>query len=248
MSLESHAIDLNADIGEGFPWDAPLLSRVTSASICCGAHAGDPATILETLRFANAAGVAVGAHPGFPDRDHFGRRERNCSAIEARDLVLAQVEDLSRLAARAGSVIRFVKPHGALYNQAQRDPDIADGIVAALQWLDLPLVGMPGAVLEERALGAGVRYLKEGFPERGYRTNGSLIPRGEPGAEVDYPHEVVSRAIALACRGLATLCLHGDAPRAVEWADLIREGLTNARIGVRFWGELPPPGETPSRS
>ena len=124
-------IDLNADLGEGFPWDDDLLDRVTSASLSCGAHAGDVESIRRTLRSAISRGVVVGAHPGFPDREGFGRRERETSRDEAEALVLEQVAALARLAEEVGGVIRFVKPHGAFYNQAQTDPEIASGIVAA---------------------------------------------------------------------------------------------------------------------
>ena len=129
--VQPRSIDLNADLGEGFPNDRALLDRVTSASICCGAHAGDAATIGETLRLAARAGVVVGAHPGFADRQGFGRRVQSATAGEVEHLILDQVADLKRLADLAGVPIRFVKPHGALYNQAQNDDEIARGVIAA---------------------------------------------------------------------------------------------------------------------
>src|SRR4051812_35707267 len=122
-------IDLNADLGEGCPWDEAILDHVTSANVCCGAHAGDPETILRTLRAARRRGVVVGAHPGYPDREHFGRQERAISRAEVEALVLEQLDDMERWASEVGVPVRFVKPHGALYNQAQRDPEIAAGLV-----------------------------------------------------------------------------------------------------------------------
>ena len=178
----SRAIDLNADLGEGCGNDRALLERISSASICCGAHAGDPATIRETLRAARDRGVAVGAHPGYPDREGFGRRERSVTAAEVENLILEQVARLRTLAGEEGLTIRFLKPHGALYNQAQRDGEVARGVLAAASRLGLPLLGQPGSLLESRARGHGVRFIAEGFPDRRYRDDGSLVPRGEPGA------------------------------------------------------------------
>ena len=213
MSPQGTAIDLNADLGEGFPWDMPLMTRVTSASVSCGAHAGDPATILETLRAAGAAGVTVGAHPGFPDREGFGRRGRSCTSIEARDLILSQVADLSALADRVWVTLRFLKPHGALYNQAQRDPIVAEGVIAASLALKLPLIGQPASLLEAEANREGVPFLAEGFPERGYLPDGALMPREWPGAVLDDPAEVASQAVAFV-RGASRRSASTATPRA----------------------------------
>ena len=233
MVRESRAMDLNADLGEGFPLDDALLARVTSASVCCGAHAGDPATILRTLREAKARGVVVGAHPGYPDREHFGRRERPATAAEVEALIRSQVADLAALADQVGLPIRFVKPHGALYNQAQRDPEIATGVVAALAPLGLPVLGLPGSILSVEAARAGLRYVAEGFPERRYRPDGTLVPRAEPDAVIVDPAEVDEQVVRLVARGVETLCLHGDAPEAVAWADRICAALGRAGIGLR---------------
>lgn len=233
----SPGIDLNADLAEGFPHDAALLARVTSASLSCGAHAGDRSTILAALREAKARDVLVGAHPGHPDPDHFGRRELSHPPGAIERLIRDQWARLVELADRAAVTPRFIKPHGALYNQAQRDPAVASEVVAAVSALGVPLVGQPGSVLERLADRAHVRYLREGFPERRYRPDGSLAPRNEPGAVLDDPAEVAAQAVRLARMGLDTLCLHGDAPRAVEWADLIRSTLESSGISARRWPE-----------
>src|SRR4051812_25561540 len=145
--VQPRSIDLNADLGEGFPNDQALLDRVTSASVCCGAHAGDAATIGATLRLAARTGVVVGAHPGFADRQGFGRRVQSATIGEVERLILDQVADLKRLADAAGVPIQFVKPHGALYNQAQND-EIASGVIAAVVQLGFPLLGKPSTRLE----------------------------------------------------------------------------------------------------
>jgi len=215
-------IDLNADLGEGASHDAELLDRVTSASICCGAHAGDRATILDTLRLAKARGVCVGAHPGYADREAFGRRERSATAAEVRRLILDQVRDLERLAAEVGLILRFLKPHGALYNQAQRQEEIARGVLDAAASLQLPVLGQPGSLLHREAIRRGVRYVTEGFADRRYRADGRLVPRDEPNALLHDPVEVEAQVVRLVAEGVDTLCLHGDDPRAVDHADVLR--------------------------
>lgn len=229
-------IDINADLGEGFPEDGRLLALVTSASVCCGVHAGDDATILATLALAAARGVPVGAHPGYPDREHFGRLDRPTDAAAAERLVRDQCRTLATLAARENVTLRFIKPHGALYNQAQRDEGIARGVVAAVSALKLPLLGQPGTVLERLALAAGVRFVAEGFPDRRYEPDGRLVPRGRPDAVLHDPAEVEAQVEALAARGFATLCIHGDDPRAVANAEAVRRALKRRKITPRFWG------------
>jgi len=220
--MTGRSIDLNADLGEGFPNDRALLERVTSASIACLAHAGDPSTVGRTLRDASERSVTVGAHPGYADREHFGRREQSLSPLEVAELIERQVASLSSLAEPLGVAIRYVKPHGALYNQAQRDESIAEGVVGALSGLGLPLVGQPGTVLEALALRAGLAYIAEGFPDRHYRDDGRLVPRGEPGAVLHDPADVESQVLRLLDLGVSTLCIHGDDPRAVINADAVR--------------------------
>jgi UPF0271 protein len=230
----ARTIDLNADLGEGCPWDEPLLDRLTSASVSCGYHAGDRDTILATLRAAKARGVDVGAHPGFADREHFGRREQAIGAAEAEALIVEQVGSLARLAAEVGVPLRFLKPHGALYNQGQRDPAIATGIVAAAAKLGLPVFGQPHSCVAAECGRVGLRFIAEGFPDRRYLDDGRLAPRSEPNATLDDPAHVLAQLGRLLRPdlGLATLCLHGDHPASIRLADLIREALL--REGVRL--------------
>jgi UPF0271 protein len=231
---KGHAvIDLNADLGEGCAHDDELLHLVTSASISCGAHAGDPETIVKTLTTANTCGVIVGAHPGYLDRESFGRREQNVDARVVEQLILDQFAALAALAAALGLTLRFVKPHGALYNQAQRDHEIAVGVIGALERLRVPLLGQPGTVLAELAETHGVRYVAEGFPDRRYLADGRLAPRSEPGAVLHEASEIEAQAVQLAAQGAATLCIHGDAPRAVENAGTVRSALGRAGFRLR---------------
>jgi UPF0271 protein len=225
-------VDLNADLGEGFPDDEALLGRVTSASIACGAHAGDEATARRALRAARERGVVVGAHPGYDDREHFGRRDLDLPPSAVRELIATQAAWLGRLAGEEGVALRYVKPHGALYNRAQRDAAIAAAVVAAVGALGVAVVGQPGGAVAAEARRAGVPFWAEGFPERGYRADGRLVPRGEPGAVLDDPDAIAAQAIALVRRGVDTLCLHGDNPRAVALADLLRRALGDAQVAV----------------
>lgn len=229
-------MDINADLGEGMPNDLALLRLVTSASVSCGAHAGDRESIRNTLAEARRLGVPVGAHPGFADREGFGRRERVVSASEVADLVREQFARLSEVAAGEGVGIVFIKPHGALYNQAQREPELARGVVAAASEIGVPLLGQPGSVLESVAAESGLRFVPEGFPDRRYLPDGRLSPRATPGAILERPGEIESQVARLAADQFETLCVHGDDPNAVRNAGLVRSAL--GRIGVvpKFWG------------
>ncbi|HZW31171.1 MAG TPA: 5-oxoprolinase subunit PxpA [Isosphaeraceae bacterium] len=230
----SQQVDLNADLGEGCPNDRALLGLVTSTSVCCGAHAGSPEVMRQTLRMACARGVVIGAHPGYPDREGFGRREQDISAEDCRRLIIEQVGVLEALAAELGAPIRFLKPHGALYNQAQRQPGIASGVVAAAAELRLPLLGQPGTLLERLAIEQGVGYIAEGFPDRRYRADGSLVPRSEPNAILHDRDEREAQLLRLVAEGrVATLCIHGDDPRAVANAELVRDVLGRHGIVIR---------------
>ena len=227
------AIDLNADLGEGCGNDLALLQRISSASVCCGAHAGDAATIRETLRAARDRGIAVGAHPGYSDREGFGRRERNVTAAEVENLILDQTAELRNLADLEGLPIRFLTPHGALYHQAQRDGRVGRGVLAAAARMALPLLGQPGSIVESMAQAHGVRFIAEGFPDRRYRDDGALAPRGEPGAVLHDLAEIEASVIRLVAEGkVATLCVHGDEPAAVTNADLIRSILSRHGIAI----------------
>ena len=230
----SRAIDLNADLGEGCPNDRALLGIVTSASVCCGAHAGSPEVIRQTLRDARARGVVIGAHPGYPDRAGFGRHEQFISTADGRTMILEQVGVLKTLGAELGVPVRFLKPHGALYNQAQRQKGIARGVVAAAAELGIPLLGQPGTLLERLAAEQGIPYIAEGFPDRRYRDDGSLVPRSEPVAVLHDRDEMEAQLLRLLAESrVATLCIHGDDPRAVANAELVRDVLGRHAIVIR---------------
>jgi UPF0271 protein len=234
MNPAPRTIDLNADLGEGFANDPALLALVTSASISCGAHAGDVETIRATLREASARGVQVGAHPGYPDREGFGRRELPTTEAAVQRLILSQFAHLDALAKQVGVTLCFVKPHGALYNQAQRQEEIAEGVIASLQQLGLAVLGQPGSVLEARARAVGVRFIAEGFPDRRYRPDGRLVARGEPDAILIDPADVEAQVFRLVEEGvIQTLCIHGDDPRAVANAETVRAAMARHGIETR---------------
>jgi 5-oxoprolinase (ATP-hydrolysing) subunit A len=226
-------VDLNCDLGEGAGTDAELLPLITSANVSCGVHAGTPADIAATLEQAARLGVVVGAHPGHRDREHFGRRELQVPSRDVLEETRGQILSLKALADRFGVRLRFVKPHGALYNQACRDDAFADAVVSACALSDLPVIGLPGSRLQERATGR-VPFFAEGFADRGYRPDGSLVPRDQPGAFVKDPSaaaEQVRRLIAE--RGVRTICVHGDNPEAVAFVKAVREELLRSGAELR---------------
>jgi UPF0271 protein len=234
LRAEQRSIDLNADLGEGFANDRALLELVSSANVCCGAHAGTLALIRETLRDAAVRSVSIGAHPGYPDREGFGRREQKLPVLELSDLLSFQINALERLAAEVNAKVSYLKPHGALYNQAQREPDIAAAVVTAARNFGLPLLGQPGSLVEKFARDRGVVYVAEGFPDRRYRSDGSLAPRSEPGAVLSAPKEIEEQVMRLLSEGRAqSLCIHGDEPGAVENATLVRQVLKRHGIAIR---------------
>jgi 5-oxoprolinase (ATP-hydrolysing) subunit A len=235
------SIDLNADLGEGFPNDEALLDLVTSASICCNGHAGSPEIIRRTLNQAAVRGVVVGAHPGYRDREGFGRREQEMTWKQIRALIHYQLEVIDKMAAAAGVSVRFLKPHGALYNQAQRQPEIALGVITSV-WTKFPrpLIGQPGTLLERMAVSRSIPYVPEGFPDRRYRDDGSLVPRSEPDAILHDPTEIEAQVLRLVNeRRVATLCIHGDDPRAVANAERVRRVLSEHAISIRSFLEEP---------
>jgi len=233
-------IDLNADLGEGYgaySWgqDDRLLAVVSSANVACGYHAGDPRTMRLAAEACLEKGVAIGAHPGLPDRLGFGRRELAISPEEAADYVLYQIGALQAFAKAAGGGIRHVKLHGALYHMAGKDGAIAGAIADAVRGFDpaLLLYGLPGSKLEEAAKARGIRYVAEGFADRAYAADGSLLPRGAPGAVLDGAADVSRQALALAAAGrCGTLCVHGDTPQAAEHAESIARELRRAGFGI----------------
>jgi UPF0271 protein len=233
LSARPAHIDLNADLGEGFSNDRALLALVTSASICCGAHAGNPDVIRRTLRYAAAQNVKVGAHPGYPDRAGFGRREREQTHDELVGLVVSQVAALIKVAKESKVDVAYIKPHGALYNQAQRQAEVAAAVVAAARTFDLPLLGLPGSRLEAASRKAGLAYFAEGFPDRRYQSDGSLAPRSEPDAILRDPAQIEKQIVRLVQEGrAATLCIHGDDTQAVANAELARGVLERHGIAV----------------
>jgi UPF0271 protein len=245
-------IDLNADVGESFGVyqlgnDEALLRHVTSANVACGLHAGDPSVMRRTVKLAVALGVAVGAHPGFPDLQGFGRREISMGTQEVEDLVLFQVAALAGIAAAEGARLRHVKPHGALYTMAAKDDRLASAIAAGVAAFDrsLVLVGPPNSALVGAGAARGLKVASEVFADRAYRADGSLVPRHVAGAVIDDPDVVVQRALRMARANeviaidgsklslkAETICVHGDTPGAAATAGLLRQGLRDAGITV----------------
>jgi 5-oxoprolinase (ATP-hydrolysing) subunit A len=246
-------VDLNADLGESFgAWpkghDAALMPSLSSANVACGFHAGDPGTMRETVALARAHGVAVGAHPGFPDLVGFGRREMQASPREIEDFVLYQVAALAGVAAAQGVGLQHVKAHGALYIMACRHRAMADAIARAVAALDRSLIlfGLPHSALLEAGRAAGLRVAAEVFADRAYEADGSLASRAKPGSVIHDPAAVVARAVRMvrdrevvALDGSVvrleadTLCLHGDTPDAAELARAVRAGLEAAGVEIR---------------
>jgi UPF0271 protein len=219
-------IDLNCDLGEGAPFDAELMPLITSANIACGFHAGDASTALAALRAAVRHRVQVGAHPGFPDRENFGRRELQRSEEQIFADCVYQIGALAGLARAAGTSLRYVKPHGALYNMACRDDAYARPVLAAAEVFGMGIMALPGSRLE--ALCAGrCPFVAEGFADRRYLHDGSLVPRSRPDAFVTDAAESVRQAEELVrTRGVRTLCVHGDNPQALAFVRALRSALT----------------------
>jgi UPF0271 protein len=219
-------IDLNADLGEGIGTDAALMPLITSANVCCGFHAGDADTVRATLELAARHGVAVGAHPGYADRANFGRVEHVLTDRQVATLVIHQLGALTGLSRICRSYVRYLKPHGALYHQAGRDPNVAKPVVAAAFLYGLTVVGMRGSELELAASAVGLPFVAEGYADRRYRPDGTLVPRSEAGAQIEDPGEAIEQVDRLVReQGVRTVCVHGDTPGAVEFAGRLREGL-----------------------
>jgi len=241
-------VDLNADLGEGAPDDAELLALVSSANIACGWHAGDARLMQRTVAAALARGVAIGAHPSYPDRDNFGRSEMQLACADVQADLIYQIGALDALVKAQGGRLHHVKPHGALYNQAACDPALADAIAAAVLDVDpsLALYGLAGSELLRAAERAGLRAVAEVFADRGYRADGSLVPRNQPGAFIDDVDEAVARTLRMVSEGVVvavngetvplqaqTICLHGDGPHALAFARAIHTALTEAGVQLR---------------
>jgi UPF0271 protein len=252
MTPEPPVVDLNADLGESFgAWrlgdDEAMLAIVTSANVACGFHAGDPLTMRRVCARAIARGVRIGAQVSYRDLAGFGRREMTVPPDELAAEILYQIAALDGIARAEGGRVSYVKPHGALYNRAARDREQAAAIAAAVVSYDpkLPLLTLPGSATEAAAAEVGLRAVTEAFADRGYADDGSLVPRGQPGALVTDPPAVAARAVAMVTEGAVgtveghrvevsprSLCVHGDTPGAVLIATAVRDALERAGVTV----------------
>ncbi|MDO5705533.1 MAG: 5-oxoprolinase subunit PxpA [Paracoccus sp. (in: a-proteobacteria)] len=243
-------IDLNSDLGEAFgPWrmgdDAAILRVVTSANIACGGHAGDPDVMFDTLRRAADLGVSIGAHPGYADRQGFGRRVIPMEPAEIAHMVAAQIGALQGVAALAGARVDYVKAHGALANLAAARREVAEAIATAVAAMPgrLALLAISGTELEIAGRAAGLTVCSEIFADRGYLPNGQLVPRGQPGAMIHDAAQAADRLLAFLDSGLMpvvggdpiplaaqSICVHGDSPAALAMAQEIRARLTAAGV------------------
>ncbi|MDT0348044.1 LamB/YcsF family protein [Pseudonocardia charpentierae] len=246
-------LDLNSDLGESFGrWelgdDEAMLALVTSANVACGFHAGDPTTLRRTCVGAVEHSVVVGAQVGYRDLAGFGRRFVDVAPNELADDVVYQIGALDGMCRVAGTAVRYVKPHGALYNAIVHHEEQAAAVVAAVRdySAELPVLGLPGSAFLRAAEKAGLRTVREFFVDRGYTPSGTLVPRREPGAVLHDPDEVTARVLRLLDEGVVTAidgsdvaveaesaCVHGDSPGAVEMAQAVRDGLTRAGVSVR---------------
>ena len=240
-------IDLNCDLGEGCGSDAELMRYISSANIACGFHAGNGDTMRKTVELALEHGVAIGAHPGYADPENFGRTPMNLAPAEVRQLIFDQLEALKRVCDPLGAKIRHLKPHGALYNQAAKDRELASAVIEAVaEWdRDLIFYGLSGSEMISEAEKVGLRTASEVFADRTYRTDGSLTPRTESNALITETETSVTQVldmirygrvrstdaimVAIKCE---TICLHGDGDHAVEFATIIRDQLVENGITI----------------
>ncbi|HZV50892.1 MAG TPA: 5-oxoprolinase subunit PxpA [Candidatus Dormibacteraeota bacterium] len=251
-------VDLNADLGESFGnfevgRDEELIPLVTSANVACGFHGGDPRVMDRTVQACRAAGVAVGAHPSFPDLVGFGRRAMDVTPAEAETDVVYQVAALAGFCRRNRVGLQHVKPHGAINNLAARDPALADAIAAGVASFDpgLILVCQSGTELARAAERAGLRVAREGYVDRAYEPDGTLVSRRRPGSVYDDPERAVRQALRMVLEGTVvaadgtvielpvdTLCVHGDNPEAVDFLRLLRRELAAAGVELRPLAEV----------
>lgn len=261
-------IDLNADLGESFGAyrmgdDETLVPLLTSANVACGFHAGDPVVIDHTVRLLKAAGVALGAHPGFGDLVGFGRRDLGATYLQIETDVAYQVAALAGMGRRVGVTLRHVKAHGALYNLAWTDQTVAAAIAAGVASLDADLivVAPSGSALERAAGAAGLKVAREAFADRAYAVDGTLVSRRLAGAVLEDPHQVAERAVQIACDGeiaavdgsrielrADTICIHGDNPAAVTLATAVRQALDSAGVVLRAMSAVLGPVDPDSAS
>ncbi len=252
LPSDGFSVDLNSDLGESFgAWqlghDSEMMDFITSANVACGFHAGDPTVMRRTIRLAKAKGVVVGAHPGYPDLGGFGRRAMALSRDEIVDALVYQIGALEALARAEGVHVAYVKAHGALYNQAERDPAVAAAVIEAVcQAGDaLSVVAASGSAMAGAAEAAGLRFVPEVFADRAYDHEGHLLPRDRPGSVITDPEAVAARVVGMVCRGevrtdgggslalrAGTVCLHGDTPGAPVLARAVRVALEQAGVRV----------------
>jgi 5-oxoprolinase (ATP-hydrolysing) subunit A len=240
-------IDLNADLGEGAPHDEAMLESVSSINVACAWHAGSAEQMLSLVRAARERGVAIGAHPSFPDRANFGRQEMTLPLSSVRAGLLYQMGALDGIVRAEGGQLAHVKAHGALYNQAARDPELARCIAQAIRDFNprLKVVGLAGSLFIEAARAAGLQALEEGFADRRYGAAGHLLKRGTPGALIDDENSMLAQVLSMVKTGsvvaqdgtvlhvhVDTICLHGDGPHALEFARAIRAQLRHEGIEV----------------
>jgi 5-oxoprolinase (ATP-hydrolysing) subunit A len=249
----SPAIDLNSDLGEGYGvWtlgdDEALLGIVTSANVACGFHAGNPNILRRVCHEAADRGVVIGAQVGYDDLAGFGRRAMDMEPLALTNDVIYQIAALDGFARVAGTQVRYVKPHGALYNTVVHDVVQATAVVEAILLYDasLPVMGLPGSALLTIAAKAGLRTVTEAFADRGYTPEGTLVPRSQPGALLHDPQHVAERMIRMMTTGQVeasdgtnvtiqadSICVHGDSPGAVDMAVAVRQALATAGVDIR---------------
>jgi len=240
-------LDLNADLGEGMGADEALLEIVSSASIACGGHAGDDGTMRAAIRAAKARGAVIGAHPGFADRENFGRKRLLLPPQDLDEQIRGQVRRLVEIAEEEGASVRYLKLHGALANMAAEEPSIAALCFASVEGLvdNLAILALDNSAQVEVAETMGFAVVREAYADRAYQPNGLLVPRSAPGAVLSDPEAIVERAIRMAEKGeivaidgtvfessARSLCIHGDTPDAVEIARHLRRALADAGISV----------------
>jgi UPF0271 protein len=243
-----HSIDLNVDLGEGGMEDAALIALASSANIACGGHAGDDQTMRTAIQAALNAGVAVGAHPGYEDREHFGRRALDLPLAEVTEMVARQLLRLQEIAAEIGAEIHHVKPHGALYLQAHRDAALAEAVVGGVRrWLPgCAFYVPPGGELAKAGERGGLRVIPEGFVDRRYGENGDLLPRSQPDAIIQDLSTAIAQATEIALHQrvasvsgnfiplpAATLCVHGDGFHAAATLQAVQAALKASGVAIR---------------
>lgn len=246
-------IDLNCDMGESFGRytlgsDPDLMNEISSANIACGFHAGDPTVMRRTVRMAIEKGVAIGAHPGLPDLEGFGRRRMELSPEEVFDMVTYQLGALQAFARQEGGIVRHVKPHGALYNMAAADKPLAEAIAAAVHAIDSSIVlfGLSGSELIHAGQQYGLKTAAEVFADRTYQEDGSLTPRSRPGSLIEDPSQAVGQVLQMVKKGTVTtvsgteiqiqadtVCIHGDGAHALSFAQMLRAALREEKVSVQ---------------